>query len=89
MYEGTAEDGQQRLLFSLKQIQYLQYYIHETGLALPRTVYDMTGGKDGGWPKDFDFDAFKVNEMIPLPLEVLTPKEVGEVVSFPYLPFAL
>jgi hypothetical protein len=65
----------------LKQIEYLQYYIHETGLALPRKVYDITGGVDAGWPKDFDFDAVKIEEWIPLPLNVLLPQDIGEVVS--------
>lgn len=41
----------------------------------------MTGGKDGGWPEDFDFESVKIQERIPLPLNVLLPTDVGEVVS--------
>ena len=46
----------------------------------------MTGGKDGGWPEDFDFDGIKIEEWIPLPLNILLPKDVGEVVRHHTLP---
>lgn len=39
------------------------------------------GGKDAGWPEDFDFDAVKVEPWIPLPLNILLPKDLGKVVS--------
>jgi hypothetical protein len=80
-YAGTAESGKQNLLFSLKQIEYLQYYIHHYRLADPRVVKELQEGK--GWPENCDFDSVKVEEWIPIPMNVLQPAEIGTVVSLP------
>jgi hypothetical protein len=79
--EGTAANGRQNLLFSLRQIEYLQHYIHHQGLADPRVVKELTDGGEKPWPKDFNFDSIKVEEWIPLPMNVLLPSEIGEIVS--------
>lgn len=79
---GTAANGHQKLLFSLKQLEYLQYYIHEHKLADPRVVKGLMGGENAGWPEDFDFDGFTNEGRIPLPLNVLLPSDLGEIVSF-------
>lgn len=51
---GTFSDGSSLLCFSLKQVQYLQYYIHAMGLTDPAhpANKDITeaAGKEAGSP---------------------------------------
>ena len=82
---GTVEGGKQNLLFSLKQIQYLQYYIHHFSLADPRVVKELTAGGAIDWPEECNFDQVKVDNWIPLPMNVLLPEVIGKVVSFLFL----
>jgi hypothetical protein len=80
--EGTAESGKQNLLFSLKQLEYLQYYIHHCQLADPRVVKEMTAGGAIPWPEDCNFDEVEVDNWIPLPMNVLLPEVIGTIVSY-------
>jgi hypothetical protein len=81
--EGTAESGKQNLLFSLKQLEYLQYYIHHYQLADPKVVKEMTAGGAIPWPEECNFDEVEVDNWIPLPMNVLLPEVIGTIVSYP------
>jgi len=81
LIRGTAESGKQNLLFSLKQLEYLQYYIHHYQLADPRVVKEMTAGGAIPWPEECNFDEVKVDNWIPLPINVLLPEVIGTIVS--------
>jgi hypothetical protein len=85
MYElirGTAESGKQNLLFSLKQLEYLQLYIHHYQLADPKVVKEMTSGGAIPWPEECNFDEVEVDNWIPLPMNVLLPEVIGTIVSY-------
>lgn len=41
MHVASESNGKQRLLFTLKQVEYLQYYIHEMRLGDPEWVQYM------------------------------------------------
>jgi hypothetical protein len=70
-------------LFSLKQLEYLQYYIHHYQLADPKVVKAMTAGGAIPWPEECNFDEVEVDNWIPLPMNVLLPEVIGTIVSSP------
>jgi len=65
----------------LRQIEYLQYYIHHYSLADPRVVKELTNGANT-WPEECNFDEVKVDNWIPLPMNVLLPSDLGKIVSY-------
>lgn len=81
LIRGTAESGKQNLLFSLKQLEYLQYYIHHYQLADPRVVKEMTAGGAIPWQEECNLDEVEVDNWIPLPMNVLLPEVIGTIVS--------
>ncbi|KAH7105620.1 hypothetical protein BKA62DRAFT_813534 [Auriculariales sp. MPI-PUGE-AT-0066] len=47
LHHGTRKDGEARLLYSLKQIEYIRYWLHQMGLtkkplSLPNSTYLLT-----------------------------------------------
>ena len=67
----------------MKQLEYLQYYIHHYQLADPRVVKEMTAGGAIPWPEECNFDEVEVDNWIPLPMNVLLPEVIGTIVSSP------
>lgn len=85
---GLETDGHERLCFSLKQIQYLQYYIHEMRLANPAwTEYlaKLSSGNDADQPKEGEELAppeyvEEENEWLPIPGGIIRAENLADVV---------
>lgn len=82
---GTYNGGRRRILFSLKQLQYLQYYIHKARLADPAYVAYLgrlnTGSEDDRealveppWTEGSDV-------WVPIPDAITLPEEYEKIVS--------
>ena len=100
MVEGTYHDGKQRLLFSLRQIEYLQYYIHQTGLAVPERLDEIMETDKSDTPRHAGAalketkpgDGFTEEGLqaesdpgwVPLPNTVILPSDLAHVVRFDF-----
>lgn len=91
-HSGKSHEGKERLLFSLRQLEYLQYYIHEMRLTDPEWVLRLDGDeiKEAKPRKDEDAesdaarkvqDYGKIGEWVPLPAEFERPEEYASIVS--------
>lgn len=82
----TDKAGNTRLSFSLRQLEYIQYYIHETRMADPVWVKHITslGDLDKSHPSDAEVGPPEYpegEEWLPLPDAFIHGEAVVAVVS--------
>ena len=72
--EGTDHLGKRRVLYSLRQLEYLQYYIHEMRLTDPEWVMSISSQvMEGNEDKENVPPTKKedIPEWVPLPANIL------------------
>lgn len=80
---GTDEYGHQRLLFSIRQIEYLQYYIHVLKLTDPKVAKKIANVEVGPDAVEEDYGDEVVDDWVPMPSHVFRPDAFVRIVSSP------
>lgn len=86
---GLTHQGHERLCFSLKQIEYLQYYIHEMRLADPawtKYLAKLSSANAEDQPKEGEIIEpppynEEENGWVPIPGGFVDADDVAEIVS--------
>lgn len=86
---GKDSHNHQRLLFSLAQIEYLQYYIHELRLTDPKVARSIVNAETAPDAEEGEDEDEKVEEWIPLLLTLMRPEEFASIVSLTNSPLLL
>jgi hypothetical protein len=82
---GTYNGGRRRILFSLKQLQYLQYYIHEARLADPAYVAYLSrlnSGDEDDKEEPVEPPLTEESDVwVPIPDAITLPEEYEKIVN--------
>ncbi|KAK4689782.1 hypothetical protein P7C73_g302, partial [Tremellales sp. Uapishka_1] len=81
LFYAKSENGVERLLFSLRQVEYLQYYIHEMQLADPHWVMELASRKASTEVAETVHKPEDCEEWIPLPADLVYEKQYTSLES--------
>ncbi|ORY25348.1 hypothetical protein BCR39DRAFT_590203 [Naematelia encephala] len=80
LYLGIEKNGKQRLLFSLKQVEYIQYYIHEMRLLNPTWIEHLSRLSTGETTSADEPDLGpNEDEWVPLPACIYRRNEFDSI----------